>query len=193
MSRFAAIVLAAGMSSRMGSNKLLADLDGQPLIKRTVERVKASGVDEVIVVTGHQASAVRAALSHVRIVHNPEFTSGLASSLRAGIQAAWDFDAAFVCLGDMPLIRPEDLQRMMAAFVDTESVVAPTKNSLLGNPVLWGEAHFAELAALSGDRGARALLEDNRDKIVTVEVADESIMLDADTPEALERIREKLI
>lgn len=192
MNRFAAIVLAAGMSSRMGSNKLLADLEGRPLIARTVEQVKASGVDAVIVVTGHQAGAVRAALSDVKMVHNPEFTSGLASSLRAGIQDAAGFNAAFICLGDMPLIRPEDLQRMIAAFKDEHSIVAPTKDGALGNPVLWGRAHFAELARLSGDRGARSLLEDNRDKIVTVEVADESIMLDADTPEALDQIRRKL-
>jgi len=192
VSRFAAIVLAAGMSSRMGSNKLLADLDGRPLIARTVAQVKASGVDEVIVVTGHQAGAVRAAVSDMRLVHNPEFTTGLASSLRAGIQAADGFDAALICLGDMPLIHPEDLKRMMTAFIDHTSIVAPAKDGALGNPVLWGRAHFAELAALSGDRGARGLLEDNRDKIVTVEVADESIMLDADTPDALEQIRKSL-
>jgi molybdenum cofactor cytidylyltransferase len=189
MTRFAAVILAAGMSSRMGSNKLLADIEGRPLITRTVERVQASGVDEVIVVTGHQASAVRAAVTGVQLVHNPEFTTGLASSLRAGIEAADGFDAAFICLGDMPLIRPEDLKRMMAAFTPERNIVAPAKMGQLGNPVLWGKVHFAELMALSGDKGARAILEAQRGKIIEVEVSDDSIMLDADTPEALAKIR----
>jgi molybdenum cofactor cytidylyltransferase len=191
--RIAAVVLAAGQSTRMGSNKLLADLHGKPLLAQTIERVLASGVDAVVVVTGHMADEVQAALkgAAVRIVHNPNFAEGLATSVRTGIAAVLDFDAAFICLGDMPLVRASDMQRMMAAFDVEEgrTLIAPALGRKLGNPVLWGQEHFSALMALQGDRGARSLLEAQRDAIVEIAVEHEGIMLDADTPEALALIR----
>ena len=193
--RIAAVVLAAGQSTRMGSNKLLADLLGTPLVVQTVARIKASGVDEIVVVTGHQAAEVRAALAGagVKFVHNPDFAQGLSTSVKAGIGAVQDFDAAFACLGNMPLIRAEDMQRMMAAFNVEEgrTLIAPAQGRKLGNPVLWGQEHFAALMTLEGDRGARGLLEAQRGAIVEIAVEHDGIMLDADTPEALEKIRAK--
>jgi len=191
--RIAAVVLAAGQSTRMGSNKLLADLHGKPLLAQTVEQVLASGVDAVVVVTGHMAAEVQAALrgKAVRIVHNPNFSEGLATSLRAGVAAVQEYDAAFICLGDMPLVRASDMQRMMAAFDVEEgrTLIAPAQGRKLGNPVLWGQEHYSALMALEGDRGARSLLEAQRDAIIEVDVGHEGIMLDADTPEALSLIR----
>ncbi|MDE2385631.1 MAG: molybdopterin-binding/glycosyltransferase family 2 protein [Alphaproteobacteria bacterium] len=195
--RLAAIVLAAGLSSRMAAlgqgNKLLAPLNGQPLIAQTVARIKASGVDEVLVVTGHQAAEVERALAGqaVRFVPNPRFAEGLATSVQAGVAAARGFDGAFICLGDMPLVAPEDMRRMAAAFNVEEGrvLIAPVQGRKLGNPVLWGAEHFDELLALAGDRGARSLLEARRDEIVEIPVEHDGVMLDADTPEALEQIR----
>ncbi len=191
--RIAAVVLAAGQSTRMGSNKLLAVLHGRPLLAQTVEQVRASGVDEVVVVTGHMAQDVRTALAGqaVRYVHNPDFALGLATSVRSGILALKDFDAAFICLGDMPLVRPVDMQRMMAAFdvEECRTLVAPAQGRKLGNPVLWGQEYFPALMALDGDRGARSLLEARREAIVEVAVEHDGILLDADTPEALEKVR----
>ena len=191
--RIAAVVLAAGQSTRMGANKLLADLHGRPLLAATVSQIQASGVDDLIVVTGHQAAEVEAALRHTkaRLVHNAAYADGLATSVRAGIAAVQDFDAAFICLGDMPLVRAADLKRMMAAFNVEEgrSLIAPAWGRKLGNPVLWGQEHFVSLMALEGDRGARSLLEASREQIVEIAVEHEGIMLDADTPEALAEIR----
>jgi molybdenum cofactor cytidylyltransferase len=191
--RIAAIILAAGQSTRMGSNKLLADLHGRPLLVQTVEQVLASGVDEIVVVTGHMASEVQAALKGkpVRFVHNAAYAEGLATSVRTGIGAVAGFDAAFVCLGDMPLVRAEDMQRMMAAFDVEEgrTLIAPAQGRKLGNPVLWGQEYFKSLMALEGDRGARSLLETRRDTVVEIAVEHDGIMLDADTPEALAQIR----
>ena len=193
--RIAAVVLAAGQSTRMGSNKLLAELHGKPLVVQTVAQVQASGVDEVVVVTGHQAAEVRAALAGAgaKFVNNPNYAEGLAASVKAGIAAVQDFDAAFICLGDMPLIRAADMQRMMAAFDVEEgrTLIAPAQGRKLGNPVLWGQEHFVALTALEGDRGARSLLEAQRDAIVEIAVEHDGIMLDADTPESLEKIRAK--
>lgn len=194
--RIAAVVLAAGLSSRMGSNKLLSDLNGQALIEATINRLSKAGIDEIIVVTGHQAAEVQTVLKNhkLRFVHNDDFAQGLSTSVRAGIAAAREFDAAFICLGDMPLIEAGDLNKMIAAFnaVEGRSLVAPVLGRKLGNPVLWGQEHFVDLMALTGDRGARSLIESRRDQIVEIAVTHDGILLDADTPEALEEIKAKL-
>ena len=194
--RIAAVVLAAGLSSRMGSNKLLSELNGQALIQHTIGRLSKAAVDEIIVVTGHQADEVQAVLKNrkLRFVHNADYAEGLSTSVRAGIAAVQDFDAAFVCLGDMPLIEAADLNRMIAAFnaVEGRSLVAPVLGRKLGNPVLWGQEHFTDLMALTGDRGARSLIESQRDQIVEIAVTHDGILLDADTPEALAEIKAKL-
>ena len=191
--RIAAVVLAAGLSTRMGANKLLADLHGQPLLSVTIASAVAAGVDEVIIVTGHQASAVRAAVSNSspRFVHNADFAQGIVTSIKAGILAVQNFDAAFIMLGDMPLVRPDDLKRMMAAFNVEEgrTIIAPVQGRKLGNPVLWGKEHFPSLQALQGDRGGRSLLEAHRTDIVEIAIAHDGILLDADSPEALDVIR----
>ena len=198
--KFAAVVLAAGRSTRMiidkmGANKLLADLNGKPLLVTTINQIQASGVDKIVVVTGHQAEAVEAALSHTKVViiHNPHFANGLSTSVRCGIAAVQDFDAAFICLGDMPLIRFTDMQRMMLKFNVEEgrTIIAPTNGGQLGHPVLWGQEHFTALVALEGDRGARSLLEASREQITEIAVDHDGITLDADTPEALAEIRKR--
>ena len=193
--RFAAVVLAAGQSTRMGSNKLLADLHGQPLIAATLSEIELSGVDGVIVVTGYQAAEVAAALATTtaRLVHNPHYAAGLSTSIRCGIAAAQDFDAAFICLGDMPLIRSADLKAMRKAFNEGEErhIIALTYNGKRGHPVLWGRAHFASLMALAGDRGARHLLDANAAQITEIAVTHDGILRDADTPEALAEMRKR--
>src|SRR5690242_20426756 len=119
--RAACIVLAAGRSTRMGAtNKLTSDLDGKPLVRHTVEAALASRAHCVLVVTGHEAEAVRDALAglDVGFAHNPEFASGLASSLKAGIRALpEDVGGAAVLLGDMPQISAQHIDALLAAFV----------------------------------------------------------------------------
>jgi molybdenum cofactor cytidylyltransferase len=195
--RVAALVLAAGTSSRMGSNKLLADFAGLPMIAQTVSRIAKSSVNEVYVVTGNEADLVAKALQgfDVTLLNNPHFAEGLATSLRAGVAALMhDFDAILVCLGDMPLIDPRDIDRMIAAFnaAAQRSIVVPVHAGKFGNPVLWGAAHFTNLLACEGDRGARGLLEKLADNVVEVLVDNDGVMLDADTPEALAAMRHLL-
>ncbi len=192
--RVAALVLAAGSSTRMGSNKLLADIQGQPMIARTVERIAQSRVEKIMVVTGHQAEDVSSALQGqgVEFVHNVNFALGLSTSLRLGVSKVQNScDAILVCLGDMPLIEARDINRMIAAFNPTEnrSIVVPVHGSKFGNPVLWGASHFANLMTCEGDRGARGLLENLREEAVEIAVEHEGVVLDADTPEALALIR----
>ena len=177
----------------MGSNKLLADMGGRPLIVRTVQNILASQVNKVFVVTGHQADEIRAALQSedVEFAHNSEFASGLASSVGVGVTAAKDFDGVLICLGDMPLVSPQILDKMIETydFAQGRDLVVPTYEGKFGNPVLWGSRYFPELTALRGDRGARELIDRYRERVIGIEVGDEAVALDADTPEALARIK----
>jgi molybdenum cofactor cytidylyltransferase len=189
--RVTAVVLAAGLGSRMGGDKMLAMVDGKPMIAVTVGNILESAVDHVIVVTGHGQEKVETALAgmNVRFIHNADYSKGLATSLRAGVEAAGQADAIVVCLGDMPRVKPAVIDRLIAAFnpVEHRSIVVPSHNSTFGNPVLWGAEHFARLAGLSGDKGARKLLAELAGDVTEVE-ADEGVLLDADTPDALAKI-----
>jgi molybdenum cofactor cytidylyltransferase len=187
-SRIGAVVLAAGQSRRMGGpNKLLARLDGRPLVRGVVEAALAVA-RPVVVVTGHQAEALRGALSglDVRFVHNPDYADGLSTSLKVGIAALPpDVDGAFVCLGDMPGITAEPLKRIAAAFEPGRaSIVVPTSAGKRGNPVLWDRQHFPALLTVTGDVGARHLIGENADSVAEVEIGP-AAALDLDTPEAM--------
>ena len=185
-----AIVLAAGRSSRMGGpNKLLADFGGKPLVRRTCERVLASTADGLVVVTGHQAERVTAAVSDlgIRLAHNPDYPDGLSSSLKTGIAAASDDAAgALIVLGDMPGVTSGDLDRLIAAFrkAGGRSIVRATHNGKRGNPVILPRGLFAAVEALEGDTGARHLVEGGGAEVVDVELGD-AASLDVDTPEAM--------
>jgi molybdenum cofactor cytidylyltransferase len=191
--RIAAIILAAGRSTRMGSHKLLAPMpDGRPMIAHTAAHVVAAGLSPVIAVTGHQAEAVTDALDGaVSIAHAPNFTAGLSASLRAGLAALpADVAGVLVCLGDMPLVSPATLRRLVAAFDPTEgrAIIIPTHGGQRGNPVLWPRALFAELAALTGDTGGRQLLTRHAELVAEVAVDDDGVLQDFDTPESLARL-----
>ncbi|HYM32394.1 MAG TPA: molybdopterin-binding/glycosyltransferase family 2 protein [Candidatus Cybelea sp.] len=192
--RIAAVVLAAGQSRRMGRNKLLEVVDGKPMVLSVVDMVLATAARPVVVVTGHQADAVRQALQgrDVRFVHNPDFAAGLSTSLRAGIAALpQDCDGAFVCLGDMPRISPRHLDKLVAAFNPTEgrAIVVPTFGGKRGNPVLWAAKFFPEMKSVAGDVGAKHLIGEHADDVREVPVDDGAVLLDIDTPQALAAAR----
>ena len=157
--RIAAVVLAAGRSTRMGgTNKLVAEIGGKPLVRIAAEQALASRAQPVIVVTGHQRERVEKALVGlpVRIVHNPDFADGLGTSLKAGIAAVpAEADGVVVCLGDMPQVDAALIDRLIAAFNPEQGALAvmPTFNGKRGNPVLWSRRFFPELMAIEGDVG----------------------------------------
>jgi len=191
----AAIMLAAGRSTRMGgANKLLAAIAGKPLVRIAVEQALASRAEPVIVVTGHERGRVEAALSDlsVRLVHNPDYAQGLSTSLKAGLGAVPDnVDSAIVCLGDMPQVTTPLIDRLIATF-DPKSnalVVVPTIGGKRGNPVVWSRQFFPELMRLDGDVGARHLIGANADVVTEVSVEDTGVLIDVDTPEALVAVR----
>lgn len=193
--RVAAIVLAAGRSSRMGGpNKLLAELKGKKLVRIVAEQALASHARPVIVVTGHQRAEVEEALQGlpVTFARNDHFAEGLSTSVKAGIAAVPEgIDGAVICLGDMPLVDAALIDRLIGAFApDRGSLIAlPVSNGRGGNPVLWSRRFFGELLTLEGDVGARALLERHSEMVAEVPVDGTSAFLDIDTPDALEAAR----
>jgi molybdenum cofactor cytidylyltransferase len=191
-SKVGAIVLAAGRSTRMGSNKLLADLNGKPVVAHIVDSITAAGLPPPLVVLGNMADEVRAALTGrpATFVTAPDYAAGLSASLRAGIAAVpADWSAALVCLGDMPRVTPATLRALAAAATGPGVVAVPMWNDKRGNPVLWGNAHFARLATLSGDVGGKALLAEAGDALVEVAADSDGVLADIDTPEALAAMR----
>lgn len=196
--RIAAIVLAAGRSTRMGGpNKLLAEISGRPLVRIAAEEALASRARPVVVVTGHERERVEAALKGLDVVfvHNPDYAQGLSTSLKAGVaRLPEDVDGAIVCLGDMPQVTAPLIDRLLAAF-DPEKgalVVVPTVEGKRGNPVVWSRRFFADLAGLEGDVGARHLIGAYPEAVVEVAVNDRGAFTDVDTPDALAALRTEI-
>ena len=192
--RVAALVLAAGQSARMGTNKLLADVGGQPIIRAVVSQIATSPVEKVIVVTGRDADHIGKAVDHlgVETVHNPDFAHGLSTSLKRGLEAVPpDIDAVVVCLGDMPMVDAPVIARLIAAYNPAEhrSICVPVHQGERGNPVLWGRQHLDALKGLTGDHGARVLFDRYADELVEVSMPDRAVLTDIDTPEALDDFR----
>jgi len=192
--RIAGLVLAAGRSSRMAPrNKLLEPVVvGEPMVRRVAASALGSGAEPVILVTGHEAPAVAAALRglDVTIVANPDYADGLSTSLRAGLRALPPgIDGALILLGDMPEVEGSVLRALMAAFTGTNAICVPVRHGRKGNPVLWGSRYFAEMMELTGDSGAKPLMARHEAQIIEVEVMTDSIFEDVDAPEDLERLK----
>ena len=188
MSRIAALVLAAGSSTRMGEgNKLTMPLRGKPLVCHAVDALYETSVTEIVVVTGHDADAVRAALGDrsVSFVHNERHREGMGSSIAAGIATVADADAVLICLGDMPDIPPVVIETMIATLESDTSIVVPVQDGRRGHPVLFGSAWLLELRALTGDRGARDLLDREASNLTLVACEDPGVHRDIDTPRDL--------
>lgn len=202
--RIGAIILAAGRSSRMAPrNKLLiADQAGVPMVARVADAVLASGVRPIVVVTGHAAEEVRAALAgrDLGFAHNPDHAQGLSGSLRAGLDALEGLDAregrdapgdgvdaALVCLGDMPLISPALIERLVAAYDAEEgrAIIVPTVGGRQGNPILWDRRFFPAMRAVTGDVGARHLLGEHAEAVHEVAMENDAALRDFDTPDQL--------
>lgn len=192
--KITAIVLAAGRSERMGSNKLLADLGGKPLIRHGVEMLLESSVYDVIVVTGNEDEKVRTALHSldVAFAHNPNFAEGLSTSLKIGINAvSLDADGALICLGDMPLIEMGTINQLVSSFdeLSHHTICVPIFDGVRGNPVLWGRQHFKALESIEGDQGGKLLMASLAKEIFEVEAESKTILLDVDTPGDLQEIK----
>ena len=196
--RVAAVLLAAGRSTRMGAvNKMLAEIGGKSLVRIAAEQAVASRAQPVIVVTGHEREKVEAALKGlpVRLVHNQDYSEGLGTSLKAGIASVpLEADAAIVCLADMPQVDAALIDRLISAF-DPERgalVVVPSIDGRRGNPVVWSRRFFHDLMSIQGDVGARHLIGNYAEAVVEIPVAGDAALTDVDTPESLSAVKAEI-
>jgi molybdenum cofactor cytidylyltransferase len=199
LSEIAAIVLAAGLSSRFeaGSEetKLVLQLFGKPLVRHVAEAVLASRARPVLVITGHAATQVENALENLDLsfIFNPDYRTGLASSLRAGLAALPETAAGvLVLLADMPCVSVSIIDRLLQAFDESglsPLAVVPVRTGLRGNPALIGRDLFDSIKRLEGDQGARALLEAAGNDVLECLIDDKAIEIDVDTKETLHHLR----
>ena len=201
MTRVGAVVLAAGQSSRfrdgggLDLTKLVARIDGKPIVRRIVEAALAAKARPVVVVTGYARNSVEAAVADldVRLTFNAKFASGLASSLKAGLAATpSEVAGALVLLGDMPWIEPRLIDALIEAFLARKDALAaiPSREGRRGNPVLLGRGLFEAAMRLTGDEGARRLIGAlSASELVEVEAPDTGVTFDIDTPEDLAAAR----
>ncbi len=186
-----AILLAAGASSRMeGRDKLLEEVEGEPVLRRAARALAESGAAEVIAVIRAQDEARRATLAGlaVRVVENPAAVEGMASSIRAGLAAARpDADAAIIALADMPEIATAHANALIAAYDPSAGRAicrAADEEGRPGHPVLFGRRFFESLSRLTGDEGARDVLRENAELVALAPTPGRAARLDLDTPEA---------
>ena len=202
----AAIILAAGSSSRMGGgrHKLMLPLDGRPVLAHVIDATLASQARPIVVVIGHQSAQVRSQIEHfttykdIVVIENAQFQEGMSSSLRLGIQTllASDYmnrqvyiDSTLILLGDQPLITSKIIDGLISAYRANGSlIVAPLYNGKRGNPVLFDNSLFPELIEVTGDEGGRTVLNHHRDEVELVEMGDTQANFDVDTWEAYEQV-----
>ena len=181
--RIDAVVLAAGLSSRAGSlNKLLLPLAGKPLATHVIDAALASRVRHVHVVTGYEADTLTAALGDrpLKFAHNPDYRSGMGSSLAAGVRNLADDSAGiFVCLADMPWISTQHIDALIKQFTG-DSVCALYFGNQRGHPILFPKTWFSRLMPLQGDAGANRLLNGNEPEITRINLSDDAILRDID-------------
>ncbi len=204
----AAVILAAGSSTRMGGGrlKLMLPLDGRPVLARVIDATLASQARPIVVVLGHQSAQVRSQIEQyttykdIVLIENTQFQEGMSSSLRLGIQtflangykneqSHYNIDSTLILLGDQPLITSRIIDRLITAYRDSGSlIVAPLYNGKRGNPVLFDKSLFPELIEVTGDEGGRTVLKSHRDEVELVEMGDTQANFDVDTWEAYEQV-----
>lgn len=182
------VILAAGESKRMGRPKQLLELEGQPLIVRAVDAALGSCGWPIVVVLGAHADTIRPLLATrpVLIAENPAWSEGMASSLRAGIAVLQQFsrmiDSAMVALCDQPAFSAATINRFLEVQRSTQrSIVAARYSGRNGAPALFSREHFPTLSSLTGEEGARVLLNRNPNRVATIELPE--LAVDLDTPE----------
>ena len=188
------VLLAAGTGSRFdGDNKLLSEVDGEPIVRRAARTLVDAPVDGTVAVVGHEAARVRDALADLPIatVENPKYERGQGTSVRCGATVARErgADAVVFALGDMPAVAPRTYRKLLDAYrsADAGAVVVPTHEGRRGNPVVFDGAYLDRLGALDGDAGGRRLFADA--DVVQVDCDDPGVLADVDTADDLDAVR----
>jgi molybdenum cofactor cytidylyltransferase len=187
----AALVLAAGTSKRMGKPKLTLRLNGESMLDRVLDTLHRSKVDRVVVVLGADRDEVtrKVKFHGEKVLYNSRYKGGMSGSLKLGLKSIQqDADAAMVVLGDQPFVSTATIDKLVDAYKASRAlVVAPLYRGFRGNPILFDKSLFPQIMTISGDRGAKMVVEAHRDKLVEVEVEDKGVVFDIDTPSDYEK------
>ena len=201
-----AVLLAAGMSTRMGQNKLLLNFREKPLIVHAVDTLLASDIDEVIVVLGHEIEKVRDQLERsiglankaasgkpVRLSQNPDYQNGLSTSVRTGVVAvSRQANGIMIYLADQPLLEPEDVNRIVAGFAAAKevnkSIVVPFFRGERGNPVILDASLRDSILGIVGDVGCKGVIKRYSEKVYAIEMENDHVVRDVDDVQAYERL-----
>jgi molybdenum cofactor cytidylyltransferase len=193
-SAVSAIVLAAGMSARMGSTKQLLRMGNRSLLETVIENLRKSAVDEIVLVLGFSAETIRqeVSLDGVRVVVNDAYREGMGKSLRVGVSSVDPHaDAALVVLADQPFVQPRTIDHLISQYHERKpQIVIPMYEGFRGNPVLLDRSVFAEAMGLTGDIGCRAMFGSHSENILKVRVDDVGILLDVDTKSDFEKLQQ---
>lgn len=191
------MVLAAGESKRMGLKKELLTVDGEPMVRTVVSKLLASRkINEVIVVLGHQADNVGAALAgisdgRIELVGNTRYSEGMGTSLAQAVRAcSWGAEAMVVALGDAPFFRTEDVDALVDAHAHGAPIAVPVYHGRRGHPVVMDGTFREEMEELTGDAGARHILEREEASVVEVELSDDGFLVDIDEPDDYEAVKD---
>jgi len=189
----AAIVLAAGTSSRMGESKQTLLLSGKPMLEKVLGIYRRAGVGAIIVVLGARAEEIRGRvnLEKETVVLNRLYRNGMSGSLRLGLRAAeGKADAVIVALADQPFLSPDTIDSMIEVYTRTKApIVVPVYHGVRGHPVLFDKSVFPEIKRIRGDRGAKSVVERHRDGLKEVPVEDRGVLVDIDTPSDYSKVK----
>ena len=180
-----AILLAAGQSKRMcGENKLVKKIKDISVIKHSVRNIMSSSIDELIIVLGHQKEIIEKIIDknkRIKFVFNKDFESGMASSIKTGLNYLSEkTESFFICLGDMPMVN-KDIFNLLIKSKNNKEIIVATYKGQQGNPVLFDKSMKEKIMKIAGDVGAKTILELNKDKILNIEVNDQSITKNLNT------------
>ena len=192
-----AVLLAAGQSRRMnGQNKLSKKIQEIPLIKHSVNNILDSLVDELIIVLGYQREIIEKLIDNnkkIKIVFNEKFESGMASSIKTGLNHLSEkTDAFFICLGDMPLVNKDIYNQIIQSRNNKKEIFVPNYNGQQGNPILFSMSMKKEIMRIQGDSGGKKILEQNQDKLLNLSINNEVIISDFNTEDSFKHFYKAL-
>lgn len=192
----AGIILAAGMSKRLGTPKQLLRFKGKYLLEHVLEAALASLLDSVFLVLGYESDRIAKALelqkapSRLRKIVNPQYTEGMSRSLCSGLTAAQSFPSVMFLLGDQPLLDSGIINFLLYRFRESKKdICVPVYGNRRGNPVIFSQRFYRILGKIEGDIGAREVIASHEKDVLEVELSDPKIFTDIDTPEDLESLK----
>lgn len=200
MQAVAGIILAAGMSKRLGYAKQLLKLDGKHLLQWVVEAAIASSLEKIYLVLGYRYGDILKQMplltesDKTEVLHNPDYVKGMSSSVKKGISAVQGYyGAVMFLLGDQPFFSSQMIDLLISKYLQSSKVIcAPVYGGLQRNPVIFNETFYQRLSQISGDRGGRQIIQENHNDVLFVPIGEDLQFLDIDSKEDLDNCRKRL-